>query len=773
MFRRAPATLLLMTLAGSACPALAAEPTNLVRNPGFEALAADGKALAAWGHPVKKGCRFAWDDGTRHAGARSARVEGLDPGLQDRYVQAWRQDVAVPRGVALQLALWVKAEKLESGRVNVLHKDKSGKVLVNEHVASFDGTFDWREVAAALRRVPGTAAVQLVLGLQKSRGTLWLDDVSLTPLGDPGATLGRVAMTPSEPQLAASTVPVRFDFTVGTLGLKPGGRLALRWERWRPAREFPMRQFRVTCEQEGAKFRAEVPPRKKSWPPIRKPFACIVTMAEGAPLPAGTTVTVAARLRYSRQSNVVSPLIGMAAPEKGSALRPLAGSLSVQPKGGPAARLLCVAEARPVAGKPGRLVVAVTDAHGNPAAGFRGTLRLSASSKTDAPPEHAFTEHDAGSHTFAVTCPAGRVTRFSAVCGTMQATSNPVLPRADDEPGIYFGDIHSHCEVSADAVGDPDLAYDYARRFFGLDFAALSDHSPRGAKWQRIIQVGNRHNKPGQFVALLGFEWSDSRRGHRNAYYPGDTGPERPLLQSNMEPWWTFFDERKIPALTIPHHPNTQSKAKLPNGKSAWGPMDWSVVNHHYQRVVEICQNRGSFEAPGGPIPELRIVRKDCGSSVQTALAKGHRLGIIGSTDTHTGRPGNGPARCVVLSRALTRRGLWQALHDRRCYATSGPHLLLFFSVNGQPMGSELTLERPEAPRAIRWRVVGTGPLKRIDLLRNNHLVKSWPADGQDDLAVDFLFDKPCAATEWWYLRVIQQDTHMAWSSPIWLDSHR
>ena len=69
----------------------------------------------------------------------------------------------------------------------------------------------------------------------------------------------------------------------------------------------------------------------------------------------------------------------------------------------------------------------------------------------------------------------------------MAATSNPILPREEGEPGVWFGDIHSHCEISADAVGDPDEAYDYARRFWGLDVAALSDHSPRGAKWARAV----------------------------------------------------------------------------------------------------------------------------------------------------------------------------------------------------------------------------------------------------------------------------------------------
>jgi hypothetical protein len=240
-------------------------------------------------------------------------------------------------------------------------------------------------------------------------------------------------------------------------------------------------------------------------------------------------------------------------------------------------------------------------------------------------------------------------------------------------------------------------------------------------------------------------------------------------MKDNMESWWSFFDERDIPALTIPHHPNTQSKAKRPDGASVWGPMDWSVVNHKYQRIVELCQIRGSFEVPG-PNAALRVERADCGASVQAALGKGHRLGFIGSTDTHAGRPGNGPARAAIISHNFSRRGLWDALHARRCYTTSGKHVLVFFQLNGRPMGSEVRLGSRSAMRTIEWRVIGTGRLSRIDLLRNNEEIKTWQGRGACDQAGRYACEMPLDSTEWWYLRVVQEDTEMAWSSPIWVD---
>ena len=85
-------------------------------------------------------------------------------------------------------------------------------------------------------------------------------------------------------------------------------------------------------------------------------------------------------------------------------------------------------------------------------------------------------------------------------------------------------------------------------------------------------------------------------------------------------------------------------------------------------------------------------------------------------------------------------------------------------------MGSEGVLKQASTPRKVAWRVVGTGPLKRVDLPRNNEVVKSWPGEGKDDLAGSFARVEPLDKTEWWYLRAIQEDTEMAWSSPVWFD---
>ncbi len=742
---------------------------NLVRNPGFETVAEGGKAPAVWPVPTAPGVQFARDTAVAHTGAASGRIHGTAPEKQTRFVQAWRQAIPLEPGKRYWLSTWVKADQTTAGRVAVLHRDKTQTVLLNQTLESFTGTFGWRQLGGLLKQVEGAVDVQLVIGIQRSGGTAWFDDVELTETLDADTGLGTWEFVPAKPLTANTRTPVTVRFTLGRRGLVPGGTITLRWDRWRPAREFRFSQFAARAPGTDATFSVTVPPRKKSWPPIRQPVACVVTMLDGAPLGRTRDVLITAQLVPSRYSNVISPLRAGVAAAKGTATRWLPDAININATGGKAEQLRCVAVMRPVQGRPGRVTVALLDRHGNPAQDFRGTIELSCPG-SDLPAAYTFTEQDGGSHTFPATFTLEGVSRVRVAWNEMQVSSNPILPRPESEPGVFFGDIHSHCEVSGDGVGDPDLAHDYARRFFGLDFACLSDHSPTGERWKRIMAVNNRHNAPGSFVALLGYEWSSKTHGHRNAYFPLDSAPSQPRgLKNNTTEWWALLDKQGIEAITVPHHTNTQAAQIMSNGQPAWGPADWSVINHKYQRVVEICQNRGSFEVPG-PNKELRVARKDVGASVQAALGMGHRLAFIGSTDTHSGRPGTGQARCVVLTNDLTRRGVWQALHDRRCYATTGPHIFVNFTLNGNAMGSQLRVPAPDTPRRIRWRVVGTTSIQRVELLRNNEVAATVPGKGKDDLRGQHTALLPCTKTEWWYLRVLQDDTHIAWSSPIWVD---
>ena len=200
--------------------------------------------------------------------------------------------------------------------------------------------------------------------------------------------------------------------------------------------------------------------------------------------------------------------------------------------------------------------------------------------------------------------------------------------------------------------------------------------------------------------------------------------------------------------------------------------MDWTEFHGRFQRLAEVCSIWGNSE-------------KDSAHSLQAGLAMGHRLGVVGGTDTHfsqPGRPVDGPfdlgGITAILADRLERSALWDALYARHCYATTGERILLDFRVNGHLMGSEVRLS---GTRDVTGRVLGTTKLERVEVIRNNEVWQSIPVS--DDERVTFEFEDTERLEEialepqvpehgrfvFYYLRVIQRDRHWAMSSPIWL----
>lgn len=348
---------------------------------------------------------------------------------------------------------------------------------------------------------------------------------------------------------------------------------------------------------------------------------------------------------------------------------------------------------------------------------------------------------------------------------------------------VYFGDLHGQNYIGQ-GVGSMDDYYTWARDAERLDFCAWAGYEYRtpldGDKWRhRVVDVGNRYNDEGKFVVMQGLEWS-GHGGHRNIYVPGgdipfhgaplrraprDTVvPKGEWVPSGVRPTDLWKALEDIEAITVSHHPKYM------------GGADWQYRNDAMQPVVEVCSQWGISEE-GSP------------HSVQAALLLGHRFGFIGGTDTHVGQPGHGPHNvnegiglAGVYAAELTRRAIFDAIVARRCYATTGPRILLDYELQagGQVlrMGQEGRVH--ESPRTLRISVAGCERLASVEILRNCelvHCIEPGERHGEfewvdtDDLNEHLIRgtpfgDKPFAL---YYVRVTQEDDHKAWGSPIWL----
>ena len=193
---------------------------------------------------------------------------------------------------------------------------------------------------------------------------------------------------------------------------------------------------------------------------------------------------------------------------------------------------------------------------------------------------------------------------------------------------------------------------------------------------------------------------------------------------------------------------------------------DWSDHDGRFRRVAEIFQScRGSYEHDGCPRQHKNATAK--AGFYQVGLAKGYRMGIICSSDH-----GWGTAYAAVYASSNSRRDVFQAIWDRRCYGSTTYGLVVEFRADGHMMGEEFS---SKAPPKISIYVRGTAPLRSIEILSQGEVVHAVGSlerpIGTRETKIDWRPTSLKPGTTYYYARVIQEDDEMAWTSPVWVQS--
>ncbi|UCC31108.1 MAG: DUF3604 domain-containing protein [Phycisphaerales bacterium] len=401
--------------------------------------------------------------------------------------------------------------------------------------------------------------------------------------------------------------------------------------------------------------------------------------------------------------------------------------------------------------------------------------------------------------------------RVRALTGGLEAVeSNPVRISAG-RPGakLFWGDLHSHSEVSMDGMGEGPFSY--ARDVSLLDFFALTEHHTHednpfarrtllpASEWEAIQQDVSDYYEPGSFVTLLAFENSaTSPSGHQNVYYPTEEGPLP--LGGQLDKTWQPVSP--YGAFIIQHHPGIiwhyhERPAFLSRLyaffiEGSW--VRWSAYPRIPRPALEIYSLHGqseyynpldslSYENCGLGLPrEGRSENCWTGISKQgrhyarNAWAQGLKLGVVAGSDDHRAQPGKaGGGLTAVWAESLTRPDVFLAINGRRTYATTGDRIILDFRVNGVPMGSETTLVGfPE----ITVDVVGTAPIDSLQIMKYELGTGPWEVlldvrsqPNEVNLSTEDTF---FSSDTLYYVRLEQANkTHgrpvRAWSSPIWV----
>jgi hypothetical protein len=306
--------------------------------------------------------------------------------------------------------------------------------------------------------------------------------------------------------------------------------------------------------------------------------------------------------------------------------------------------------------------------------------------------------------------------RIEGSSRTLRAVSNAVDVLASPPAHrVFFGDLHAQSIIGCGARSI-DAYYSHARDFAATDFASHQANCflVSNPEWEETQHATAKYNVPGDFVTLLGVEWSGASNvgGDHNVYFPGDTAE---LRRCSHE----FVADKSDLAGDLPHVDDLYAHYR---GKNAL------IAVHVGGRTADLRYHEPSLDR----LLEVHSTHATSEWFLFDALRRGYKMGIVAGSDSVDGRPGNShPGHMgvrnvrggltAVIAPELTRAALWDALAKRRCYATTGERILLEVFAGEATMGENLEATKPPS---FDVRVEGTAPLESIELFRGTEVVQ-------------------------------------------------
>ncbi len=355
---------------------------------------------------------------------------------------------------------------------------------------------------------------------------------------------------------------------------------------------------------------------------------------------------------------------------------------------------------------------------------------------------------------------------------------------------------------------------------------AIADFEEGGIKevaWGEVIDAANRHYAPCSFTSLIGWEWTSTPNGnnlHRVVFMPGGEEEARQFLpfssfdSDKPEDLWAWLQETServgTDFVAIPHNSNISGGLMFDQVDSEGRPItaEYARMRMRWEPVVEVTQIKGDSEthpklSPNDDLADFEVFshllkvgggQADVseGDYVRSALLRGmqieqdvganpYKVGMVGSTDSHTGLASaeefnfwgksamdstpestfadiaasmsgadmSASGLAAVWAEENTRTSLFAAFKRKEVYATTGPRIRLrFFGgwhfksndkkgallvgkgyTHGHPMGSDLTgAPDDKAPTFLMYAVRDPNGAN----LDRMQIVKGWvDADGQ------------------------------------------
>ena len=330
---------------------------------------------------------------------------------------------------------------------------------------------------------------------------------------------------------------------------------------------------------------------------------------------------------------------------------------------------------------------------------------------------------------------------------------------------VYFGQLHAHTNLS-DGTGSVEEAFDYASKVENLDFFAVTDHSDSfdnadagaigadgvgistgwAAGKQAAASVTNE-----DFVGLFGFEMTwpeDKKLGHISTF---NTPGWQTRDQADFENVPTALEHYYKALTTVPGSVSQFNHPDIIHG-------DFERFDHYspeYDEAISLLEIAG----------EDGVV--DC-AYYDLALDKGWHVAPTNNQNNHNGQWGDASrARTVILAETLTEEALYDAMKDRRVYATQDSDLTVYYTLNGAVMGSILP-KLEEAEITVFLSDPTDEAIGNVEVVADGRTVLTE----QVGTPAQMLELSVSGGYSYYYLRVTQPDGDVAVTAPVWMDGY-
>lgn len=353
-------------------------------------------------------------------------------------------------------------------------------------------------------------------------------------------------------------------------------------------------------------------------------------------------------------------------------------------------------------------------------------------------------------------------------CKDSELTTCNYTLRENENYNVYFGQIHSHTDYS-DGAGTCDQAFDYAKNTAKqIDFLAVTDHSNSfdnadsanihdgsvSTEWKEGHELADKYTDS-TFVGIYGYEmtWSNGL-GHMNTY---NTAGFQSRTQADYKTYSTALGNYYTTLKT-----DTGSISQFNHPGTTFG--DFSDFAHYDEDIdslislLEVGNGEGAIGSDGY-FPSYEYYTR--------ALDKGWHVSPTNNQDNHKGYWGDAnTGRTVVLADSLTRENIYDALRNRRTYATEDNDLEIQYTLNGEVMGTILDQTPEQANIKVQLKDTTDSSIGKVEVIVNGGLSIATKEVTTNEAEVEF---KLPADYSYYYIRVTQPDKDTAVTAPVWV----